>query len=196
MKIIKLFAGVVSALLLMAVVSCNKCPNPNCPLMNGDSIKVESGISIAFVKMDSLLLNYNVYKQMSEELLQEEEKSSASLNQKAAALQKEIEEFQNKVQHNAFLTQERALSEQDRLLRKQKDLQELGVKMEQELIVKQQKMVEKLNTVIDSVVNKFNEEAGYDFILTNTGKDNILFGNKKYNITSSILEILNADVKK
>lgn len=195
MKIIKLFAGIVSALLLMAVVSCNKCPNPKCPVMNGDSIKVESGISIAFVKMDSLLLNYNVYKQMSEELLQEEEKSRASLNQKAAALQKEIEEFQNKVQHNAFLTQERALSEQDRLLRKQKDLQELGVKMEQELIVKQQKMVEKLNTVIDSVVNKFNEEAGYDFILTNTGKDNILFGNKKYNITSSILEILNADVK-
>jgi outer membrane protein len=195
MKIVKLFAGVVSALLLMAVVSCNKCPNSKCPLMNGDSISVSSGVSIAFVKMDSLLLNYNVYKKMSEELLSEEEKSRASLNQKATALQKEIEEFQNKVQHNAFLSQERALSEQDRLLRKQKDLQELGVKMEQELIVKQQKMVEKLNIVIDSVVNKFNEEAGFDFILTNTGKDNILFGNEKYNITSDVLEVLNADAE-
>ena len=195
MKIIKLFAGVVSALLLMAVVSCNKCPNSNCPLVNGDSLSVNTGVSIAFVKMDSLLLNYNVYKKMSEELLSEEEKSRVSLNQKATALQKEIEEFQNKVQHNAFLTQERALSEQDRLLRKQKDLQELGVKMEQELIVKQQKMVEKLNIVIDSVVNKFNEEAGFDFILTNTGKDNILFGNEKYNITSDVLEVLNADAE-
>jgi outer membrane protein len=195
MKIVKLFAGVVSALLLMAVVSCNNCPNSKCPLMNGDSISVSSGVSIAFVKMDSLLLNYNVYKKMSEELLSEEEKSRASLNQKATALQKEIEEFQNKVQHNAFLSQERALSEQDRLLRKQKDLQELGVKMEQELIVKQQKMVEKLNIVIDSVVNKFNEEAGFDFILTNTGKDNILFGNEKYNITSDVLEVLNADAE-
>ena len=76
---------------------------------------------------------------MSEELLSEEEKSRASLNQKATALQKEIEEFQNKVQHNAFLSQERALSEQDRLLKKQKDLQELGIKLEQELLVKQQK---------------------------------------------------------
>jgi outer membrane protein len=195
MKIIKLFAGVVSALLLMAVVSCNKCPNSNCPLVNGDSLSVNTGVSIAFVKIDSLLLNYNVYKKMSEELLSEEEKSRVSLNQKATALQKEIEEFQNKVQHNAFLTQERALSEQDRLLRKQKDLQELGVKMEQELIVKQQKMVEKLNIVIDSVVNKFNEEAGFDFILTNTGKDNILFGKEKYNITSDVLEILNADAE-
>jgi hypothetical protein len=63
MKIIKLFAGVVSALLLVAAVSCNKCPNSNCPLMNGDSISVNKGISIAYVKMDSLLLNYNAYKQ-------------------------------------------------------------------------------------------------------------------------------------
>ena len=166
MKIIKLFAGIVSALLLMAVVSCNKCPNAKCPLQNGDSLSVNinAGISIAYVKMDSLLLNYNVYKKMSEELLSEEEKSRASLNQKATALQKEIEEFQNKVQHNAFLTQERALSEQDRLLKKQKDLQELGIKMEQELLVKQQKMTEKLNTVIDSVINKYNEEAGFDFL--------------------------------
>ena len=68
--------------------------------------------------------------------------------------------------------------------------------MEQELLVKQQKMTEKLNTVIDSVINKYNEEAGFDFILTNTGKDNILFGNEKYNITSSVLEILNADSEK
>lgn len=193
MKIIKLFAGVVSALLLMAMVSCNKCPNQNCPLMNGDSLSVNTGVSIAFVKMDSLLLNYNVYKQMSEELLQEEEKSRLSLNQKASALQKEVEDFQNKVQHNAFLTQERALSEQDRLLKKQKDLQELGIKLEQELLVKQQKMTEKLNLVIDSVINAYNVEAGFDFIFTNTGKDNLLFGNQNYNITSKVLDILNAE---
>ena len=193
MKIIKLFAGVVSALLLMAMVSCNKCPNQNCPLMNGDSLSVNTGVSIAFVKMDSLLLNYNVYKQMSEELLQEEEKSRLSLNQKASALQKEVEEFQNKIQHNAFLTQDRALSEQDRLLKKQKDLQELGIKLEQELLVKQQKMTEKLNLVIDSVINAYNVEAGFDFIFTNTGKDNLLFGNQNYNITSKVLDILNAE---
>jgi outer membrane protein len=177
----------------MAMVSCNKCPNANCPLMNGDSLSVNTGVSIAFVKMDSLLLNYNVYKQMSEELLQEEEKSRLSLNQKASALQKEVEDFQNKVQHNAFLTQERALSEQDRLLKKQKDLQELGIKLEQELLVKQQKMTERLNVVIDSVINVYNQKAGHDFIFSNTGKDNILFGGKQYNITSKILEILNAE---
>ena len=191
MKIVKLFASVVSALLLMSVVSCNKCPKENCPMANADA--TGSQISIAYVKMDSLLLNYNVYKQMSEELLQEEEKSRVNLNQKASALQKEVEDFQNKIQHNAFLTQERALSEQDRLLKKQKDLQELGIKLEQELLVKQQKMTEQLNNVIDSVINAYNEEAQWDFILSNTGKDNILFGNQKYNITSVILEILNTD---
>ncbi|MEE0990909.1 MAG: OmpH family outer membrane protein [Paludibacteraceae bacterium] len=191
MKIIKLFVGLVSAFLLMTAISCNQCPHETCTMMRPDSTGTH--ISIAFVKMDSLLLNYNVYKQMSEELLQEEEKSRLSLNQKATALQKEVEEFQNKVQHNAFLTQERALSEQERLIKKQKDLQELGIKLEQELLVKQQKMTEKLNLVIDSVINAYNVEADHDFIITNTGKDNLLFGNQKYNITSKILEILNAE---
>ena len=191
MKIIKVFVGLVSAFLLMTVVSCNQCPKETCSMMRPDSTGTH--ISIAFVKMDSLLLNYNVYKQMSEELLQEEEKSRLSLNQKASALQKEVEDFQNKVQHNAFLTQERALSEQERLIKKQKDLQELGMKLEQELLVKQQKMTERLNVVIDSVINVYNQEAGHDFIFSNTGKDNILFGNQQYNITSKILEILNAE---
>ena len=57
-------------------------------------------------------------------------------------------------------------------------------------------MTEKLNTVIDSVINKYNEASGFDFILTNTGKDNILFGNEKYNSTSSVLEVLNAEPEK
>ena len=37
MKIVKLFASVVSALLLMSVVSCNKCPKENCPMANADA---------------------------------------------------------------------------------------------------------------------------------------------------------------
>ena len=55
-------------------------------------------------------------------------------------------------------------------------------------------MIEKLNQVIDSTITEYNKEAGYDFIFTNTGKDNLLFGNEQYNITSEILEILNSDL--
>ena len=54
-------------------------------------------------------------------------------------------------------------------------------------------MTERLSLVIDSTINEYNKEAGYDFIFTNTGKDNLLFGNEKYNITSVVLEILIAE---
>ena len=84
MKIIKLFVGLVSAFLLMSVVSCNnQCSKETCPMVNNSDSLVVKHFSIAYVKMDSLLLKYNVYKQMSEELLQEEEKSRLNLNQKA-----------------------------------------------------------------------------------------------------------------
>ena len=189
MKIVKLFISFVSALVLVSMASCNNsCPKANCPMVGSDS--TSTSISIAYVKMDSLLRNYNVYKKMSEELISEEEKAKLNLNQKAAALQKEVEEFQNKVQHNAFLNESRMMSEQERLLRKQKDIQELSIKLEQELISKQQKMVEQLNLVIDSVITAYNTDAKYDFIISNS---NVLYGAEKFNITSEILEILNAE---
>lgn len=184
MKAIKCFLFVICGFLLMSLVSCDNY-NKNKSDANEDTLKV---VSVAYVKMDSLLLNYNVYKKMSQDLIKEEEQSRLNFKQRAESLQKEIAEFQNKVQHNAFLSQQRAMSEQDRLLRKQQDLQELGVKMEQDLVIKQQKMNEQLYHNIDSVLKAYNELAKYDFILTNTS---VLLGNDKYDITDEVLKELN-----
>jgi outer membrane protein len=188
MKAIKCFLCVISGFLLMSLVSCDNY-NKNASDVNADTLKV---VSVAYVKMDSLLLNYNVYKKMSQDLIKEEEQSRINFKQRAESLQKEIAEFQNKIQHNAFLSQQRALSEQDRLLRKQQDLQELGVKIEQDLVIKQQKMNEQLYHNIDSVLKAYNESAKYDFILTNTS---VLFGNDKYDITDEVLKELNKGIE-
>jgi outer membrane protein len=188
MKAIKCFLCVISGFLLMSLVSCDNY-NKNASDVNADTLKV---VSVAYVKMDSLLLNYNVYKKMSQDLIKEEEQSRINFKQRAESLQKEIAEFQNKIQHNAFLSQQRALSEQDRLLRKQQDLQELGVKIEQDLVIKQQKMNEQLYHNIDSVLKAYNESAKYDFILTNTS---VLLGNDKYDITDEVLKELNKGIE-
>lgn len=148
-------------------------------------------LPIAYVNIDTLLLNYDLYKSMSEELLQEEERSRASVNQKANALQAEMVDFQNKIENRAFLSEERARSEQERLVRKQRELQELDNKLAQDLVVKQKNMNDKLFKTLDSVVTVYNKDKKYHFIFSNTGSNNILYGNKAYNITNEILELLN-----
>jgi outer membrane protein len=124
--------------------------------------------------------------------LKQEESARATLNQKATELQRDMEDFQMKIENRAFLTEERARQAQDKIVRKQRSLQELTVKKEQELAEKQKQMNEKLAAAVDSVINEYNKEKAYSFILSTAGSDNILFGDKSLNITKEVLEMLNA----
>ena len=154
-------------------------------------VQVEGGVSVAYVRMDSLLLNYNVYKTMSEELLKQEESARATLNQKAVELQREMEDFQMKLENRAFLSEERARAAQDNIVRKQRSLQELTVKMEQDLVTKQKQMNDQLAATVDSIINLYNTEKGFTYILSTAGTDNILYGEKSLNITNDVLQLLN-----
>lgn len=158
----------------------------------GSTLKQNEILPIAYVNMDSLLLNYNLYKSMSEELLQEEEKSKANVNQRANALQAEMAEFQKKWENQAFLSMDRAKAEQSRLLKKQKELQELDNRLANQLVSKQQKMNERLKLSIDSTIKEYNKDKKFHVIFCNTNNDIILYADKAYNITNEILEKINA----
>ncbi len=148
-------------------------------------------LPVAYVNVDSLLENYNYAKDLNEIILKKAENSRASVNQKAAALQKDMEEFQRKISNNAFLTQERAEQEQQRLLTKRQELQDLDTRLSQELMAEQQKLNEQLR---DSIVNQlkiFNQTRGFQVVFSNTAGDNILLANDVYDITAELLEYLN-----
>ena len=158
-----------------------------------ESVILDETLPIAYVNIDSLLLNHNLYKKLSEELLQQEEKSRGKVTQQAVSLQKEMAEFQKKVENQAFLNAERAQAEQSRLLKQQQELQDLDARLTKELMSKQQKMNEQLKASIDSIILEFNKDNKYHLILSNTGNDNILYGNKAYNITNEILKLMNVE---
>jgi outer membrane protein len=181
-------AVLVAAVIALFVLFFNKKEQVTVPVSS-------DGISIAYVRMDSLLLNYTVYKTMSEELLKQEESARATLNQKAAELQRDMEDFQKKLENRAFLSEERARSEQERIVKKQQDLQQLNAKMEQDLLMKQKQMNDRLGLAIDSVITEYNKEKAYTYILSTAGSDNILYGNPACNVTGEILELLNSSAK-
>ncbi len=128
---------------------------------------------------------------MNEIILKKAENSRANVNQKAASLQKEMEEFQRKIANNAFLTRERAEQEQQRLVNKRQELQDLDTRLSQELMAEQQKLNEQLRDSIVSQLKIFNQNKGFEIVLSNTSGDNILLANDAYNITAELLEYLN-----
>ncbi len=148
-------------------------------------------LPVAYVNVDSLLLNYNYSKDLNEIILKKQENSRANITQKARSLQSEMQDFQRKIENNAFLTRERAEQEQQRLLKKQQELQDLDNQLAQELMQEQQKLNEQLRDTIVSQLGVFNQGRGFQIVFSNTMGDNILLAGKVYDITGELLEYLN-----
>lgn len=153
---------------------------------------VEGAMPVAYLNVDSLLLQYTYAQEMTEKLLRKQEDARLKLNTKARTLQKEMEDFQRKLENNAFLSRERAESEQQRLLRKQQELEDLDAKLTQEIMTENQKFNMQLADTLMAFLKDFNADGRYQIILSNNAKDNILMAAEGYDITPAVVSGLNS----
>jgi outer membrane protein len=170
-----------------------KSTNKTC---NSDSTSFSGQLPIAYINIDSLLLNYNYSKDMNEVLIRKRENAQATLTEKARKLEGEMQEFQRKRDNNAFLSEQSFKSQQQSLLKKQQDLQNLEEKLTQELGKEQQKMNEQLRNRIYKFLQEYNKDNKYQMILSNTMNDNIMVAEPAYNITNEVVELLNSSYVK
>lgn len=151
-----------------------------------------SGLKIAYVEVDTLLTKYKFCIDLNEAMVKKSENVRLTLNQKANDLEKQKQEFQTKIQNNAYLSQERAQQEYNRIAKLEQDLQNLSNKLQSELMSENEKNSIQLRDSINNFLKEYNKDKGYDFIISNTGFDNLLYANDAYNITQEILDGLNA----
>ena len=100
---------------------------------NSTQPSVPGETTIVYVRNDSLLTNYTLFKELSEEMLKKEENARATLNEQQRDLEQDAMDFQRKLQNNAFATQQRAEEENARLMKKQGELQALSEKLQNEM---------------------------------------------------------------
>jgi outer membrane protein len=156
-----------------------------------DSTQVRVTLPIAYINVDSLLLNYNYSKDLNEVLIRKRENAQATLTEKAKKLEIEMQEFQRKRENNAFLSEQSFKSQQQSLLKKQQDLQGLEQNLSNQLAKEQQNLNEQLREKIYKFLREYNKDKKYQVILSNTMNDNILLAEPTYNITNDIVELLN-----
>jgi outer membrane protein len=160
--------------------------------------KIQGGAeaSIAYINVDSLLLKYGFAKEANERLLSKSEKSQAELAKQMNQWQKDGAEFQRKLQTNSFLSRERAEQENTRLMKRRQELEQLDSRMTQALMQEQKRMNEQLKDTINTFLKEYNKKKHYKIILSNTMNDNVLYAEKKYDITKEVVEMLNERYKK
>lgn len=161
-------------------------------ITGSDSVSLADHLPIAFINVDSLLLNYNYSKDLNEVLIRKRENAQATLTEKARKLDGEMKEFQRKRENNAFLSEQSFKSQQQALLQKQQDLQNLEESLTQQLGREQQKMNEQLRDSIYKFLQEYNKDKRFQMILSNTMNDNIMVAESSYNITNEVVEMLNS----
>lgn len=186
---------IVKGLLALAIVfGFTQCANNNAATQSAPAAGNGNGtnMKIAYVEIDSLLTKYNFWNDLNEQMIKKEENIRTTLNEKGKKLEKEAQEFQRKYENNGFVSPERAQQEYQRIQKQQQDLQELQQKLTEELAVENQKNSLQLRDSINSFLKIYNENKGYDLIISNTGFDNLLYANPAHNITNEIVEGLNS----
>lgn len=147
------------------------------------------GLKIAYIKSDSLILNYDYAEVLHDDFMKKQEAFTQEYGSKRQSFEREAAEFQQKLQRGGFLTEQRAIQERDRLVGREQEI----MKLDQDLSTRLSEMQAANNQmIIDSLLNYlkiFNEDKQYDFIL-NAG--DVLIGPESDNITARVLSALNA----
>ena len=189
MKSIKtIICALCATIATLTFTQCAQAPQqaPTAPVAyNGATLK------IAYVDIDTLLINYNLWIELNDEMIRKEESVRATLNEKARALQNDYEEFERKLNNNAFATRERAEAEQNRILKKREELEATSERLTNELAVENNKNSVLFRDSINAYINDYNKTHGYNIILSRIG-DNILYIDNAMNITQEIINGLNA----
>ncbi len=152
------------------------------------SSEVKTGLKIAYVKTDSLIVNYEMAQDLHDDFSKKQEAYTSEYASKRTAFEKEAASFQEKLKRGGFLTEQRAIQERDRLVGKEQEI----VQLDQELSQKLGEIQATNNKLLlDAVINylkEYNKSYNYDYIF-NAGE--ILIGDETTNITADVLKALN-----
>ncbi len=156
----------------------------------GEDVAVvnRGGLKIAYVKADSILLNYDLSQDLHDEFTKKQEAYTTEYGTKRQLFEKDAAAFQEKLQRGGFLSEQRAVQERDRLV----GLEQEVLKMDQELSTKLSELQAENNKVLlDKLmdyIKELNAEKGYDYVFN---ASNILIGDEADNLTGHVLKVLN-----
>jgi outer membrane protein len=185
---------ILSALAIaLTMTSCNNA-SPKMDEQPAAASASGEGIKIAYVEVDSLMTQYTFAKDYTVTLEKKSNNARNTLTQKGNALQAAVNNFQQKLNNNGFQSREQAEGVQAAIQRQQADLQQLQARLENELASETAKFNEALRDSLNNFLQAYNKDKKYDMILSKAG-DNILYANKRFDITQDVINGLNKRYK-
>ena len=165
----------------------------NVPEETNTALNKIEGLRIAYVKADSVILNYTLAEDLNDELSKKQEAYTNEYGTKRQAFERDASAFQDKLQRGGFLTQEHALQERDRLLGVEQEVTKLDQDLSSKLAALQSANNQQVLDSLMSCVKHLNIGKKYDYIFSGA---NILIGREADNITAEVLKVMNERYQK
>lgn len=146
--------------------------------------------SIVYVNTDSLLSNYDYFKDEAAKLEQKGKEAEAALQARGQALQREFAQAQNRVQ-TGTLTPRQVQEEEQRLMQKQQSLAAEQERLGQGLMADQQTLQAIIQTKLKGILEEIRKEKGYKYVLNYATGTGVLMVDPSLDITKSVVERLN-----
>ena len=159
-----------------------------------DNNAAPSGLTSAYIQLDTLMSQYQLYKDYSEVLTRKGTNIQNTLAQKQQTLEKHASAFQKKYEGNGFTTRDELERAQNNLQQEQNDLQALAERLNTEFNAEQARINEEARDSIQLFLKQYNKTKKYDYVLVKAG-DNMLIANPKYDITNEVVKGLNKRYK-
>lgn len=147
-------------------------------------------MTIVYVNIDTLLNNYDYFTDLQADFSDRQAELEAQMNSRSREYETNALDFQNKVQKGLVTRREAAELEQQ-LLQEQQNLINLRDELTMQLAEEEQVSNRKLIDNIMEYLKVYNEDKGYQFIFSNSFGDNLLFANRRLDITYDVLEGIN-----
>ena len=181
-KISLLFLG-----LSMAILSCNKSA--------GDTkTGGQPSGRIVYVNTDTLLNNYEYYKDVVKEFDSKRFALENDLAKRSQSFQNEVALFQRRAQAGG-MTEEQAKTTQLALQQKEQDIMLFRDNAAGNLQEEQAKKTDALLSNIHDYLKKYNSSDKYDMVIGYSKGGGVLYAKEDLDITQDVLKGLNEDYK-
>ena len=184
----------IAAVSAVVFTSCNNSAPKMDEKQDAAQPAATTDMKIAFVEVDSIMSQYKFCKEYSLVLQKKSNNARNTLAAKGKQLQTAAANFQQKLQNNGFASREQAASVQAAIQRQDQDLQELQNRLGSELDAETAKFNKSLRDSIQNFLKDYNKTKKYDLIISKAG-DNILYADKKHDITQDVINGLNKRYK-
>lgn len=181
----------VATAVVLIVAGCKpKNSSEGVSAFNADSTGTVHSAQVAYINMDSLIMKYDMYINLSGAYQAKASKADSDLTSKGRSLERDVADYQNKVQ-NQLVTRAQAQTIEESLTKKQQAFIEQRDRVVAELNEEESVMLNQIHHSIIEFLKEYNSDYRYGVILSTNAGGPILHANPALDITKEVLAGLN-----